>query len=105
MIDSISNSPPPANRQQKAAAADSQTSLASQTENAKVDGQMKTKIAETTDNVKLSELAATALSNAEFDQEKTTRIKEAIEQGNYPLDHKRLAESFLTLEQLISDNA
>ena len=45
------------------------------------------------------------LSNAEFDQEKTTRIKEAIEQGNYPLDHKRLAESFLALEQLISDNA
>ena len=105
MIDSISNSPPPANRQQKTAAADSPSGIAAQTENAKADAQVKGKIAETTDNVELSELAAKALSNAEFDQDKTTRIKEAIEQGNYPLDHKRLAESFLALEQLISDNA
>tara|TARA_B110000977_G_C10936819_1_gene439290 strand:+ start:156 stop:473 length:318 start_codon:yes stop_codon:yes gene_type:complete len=105
MVDSISNSPPPANRQQKAAAADSPSSNAVKTENAKADAQVKGKIVETTDNVELSELAAKALSNAEFDQDKTTRIKEAIEQGNYPLDHKRLAESFLALEQLISDNA
>ena len=104
MIDSISNSPPPANRPQKAAAATSETIVASQTENTKADGQLKGKIAETTDSVELSELAAKALSNAECDQEKTTRIKEAIEQGNYPLDHKRLAESFLALEQLIGDN-
>jgi negative regulator of flagellin synthesis FlgM len=105
MIDSISNSQPPANRQQKAAATDSPSSISVQSENAKTDAQVKGKIAETTDNVKLSELAAKALNNAEFDQEKTTRIKEAIEQGNYPLDHKRLAESFLALEQLISDQA
>ena len=65
---------------------------------------MNARAAAQTDSVKLSELAEKALNNAEFDQEKTTRIKEAIEQGNYPLDHKRIAESFIALEQLIGDN-
>jgi negative regulator of flagellin synthesis FlgM len=41
------------------------------------------------------------LANAEFDATKVARIKEAIEQGNYPLDSKRIAENFMAIESMI----
>ena len=55
------------------------------------------------DEVKLSEATAAALETAEFDSEKVNKIKEMISKGEYPLDEKRIAESFYALEQLISD--
>jgi len=42
-----------------------------------------------------------ALADAAFDSEKVARIKQAIEEGNYPLDAKRIAESFVSLEKMI----
>ena len=42
-----------------------------------------------------------AMANAEFDAAKVARIKEAIEQGNYPIDAKKVAESFASLERMI----
>lgn len=104
MNDSISNSLPPTNRQQRPAAVEGKAAIAPQASSVDTENQLSAKTAALTDSVKLSELAEKALSNAEFDQDKTLRIKEAIEQGNYPLDHKRIAESFMALEQLIGDN-
>jgi flagellar biosynthesis anti-sigma factor FlgM len=39
----------------------------------------------------------------EFDRAKVDAIKHAIENGQYPLNPRRIAESFVALEQLISD--
>ncbi len=49
----------------------------------------------------LSEAAEGALAEAEFDAAKVARIKEAIQEGNYPLDAKRIAENFMSLERMI----
>ena len=104
MNDSISNSLPPTNRQQRPTTVEGKAAIAPQSVSVEAESQLNARAAAQTDSVKLSELAEKALNNAEFDQEKTTRIKEAIEQGNCPLDHKRIAESFIALEQLIGDN-
>ncbi len=53
------------------------------------------------DEVKLSGIAAKAASSPDFDREKVERIKRAIEEGNYPLDSRRIAESFVALEKII----
>jgi flagellar biosynthesis anti-sigma factor FlgM len=37
------------------------------------------------------------LPNAEFDSAKVARIKAAIQEGNYPIDAKKVAESFAAL--------
>jgi negative regulator of flagellin synthesis FlgM len=53
------------------------------------------------DEVKLSGVTEKAASGPDFDQAKVDRIRKAIEEGNYPLDSRRIAESFLALEKLI----
>lgn len=53
------------------------------------------------DELVLSEATEKAMANAEFDAAKVDRIKEAIEQGNYPIDAKKVAESFASLERMI----
>lgn len=53
------------------------------------------------DEVKLSGVAAKAAGGPDFDREKVERIKKAIEDGNYPLDSRRIAESFMALEKII----
>jgi negative regulator of flagellin synthesis FlgM len=42
-----------------------------------------------------------ALEEATFDAAKVANIKEAIENGNYPLDSRKIAENFVALERLI----
>jgi len=39
----------------------------------------------------------------DFDRAKVDAIKHAIENGQYPLNARRIAESFVALEQLVSD--
>jgi len=39
----------------------------------------------------------------EFDRAKVDAIRYAIHNGQYPLDPRRIAESFVAIEQLISD--
>lgn len=53
------------------------------------------------DEVALTNVAQKVASNPDFDQQKVDRIKKAIEEGNYPLDSRRIAESMLALERLI----
>jgi negative regulator of flagellin synthesis FlgM len=36
-----------------------------------------------------------------FDSKKVDQIKQSIEQGNYPLDNRKMAESFIPLEKLL----
>ncbi len=57
-----------------------------------------------TDEVKLSAIAQEAVNaDVPFDRVKVEQIKEAVKSGNYPLDARRMAESFLAIEKMIKD--
>jgi negative regulator of flagellin synthesis FlgM len=56
---------------------------------------------QTLDQVSLSPEMTKALEEATFDAAKVANIKEAIENGNYPLDSRKIAENFVALERLI----
>jgi len=56
---------------------------------------------QTLDQVSLSPEMTKALEEATFDAAKVANIKEAIENGNYPLDARKIAENFVALERLI----
>ena len=53
------------------------------------------------DKIDFSAEAARLISEPAFDQGKVATIKQAIASGNYPLDAKRIAESFVALEKMI----
>ena len=42
-------------------------------------------------------------ASPEFDRAKVEAIKTALQNGQYPLNPRRIAESFVALEQLIRD--
>jgi negative regulator of flagellin synthesis FlgM len=48
-----------------------------------------------------SDVAKQAMSSEPFDQAKVDSIKQAIQDGQYPLDSRRIAESFLAVERMI----
>lgn len=54
-----------------------------------------------TDRVELSVEARAELDKAGFDAEKVDRIKQALADGNYPIDARRIAEGFSEIEKLI----
>ncbi len=56
-----------------------------------------------TDTVMLSKVAEKAMTEPDFDRQKVESIKQAIAQGQYPLDAKRIAESFVAIERMIRD--
>ena len=53
------------------------------------------------DEVKLSAVAQKAMQEPEFDRAKVEAIKLAIQQGQYPLDSRRIAENFVAIEKMI----
>ena len=53
------------------------------------------------DEVQLSDVAQQLMREPEFDRAKVEAIKTAIAQGQYPLDSRRIAESFVALERMI----
>ncbi len=53
------------------------------------------------DEVRLSDVARQAMQEPEFDRAKVEAIKNAIQQGQYPLDSRRIAENFISLEKMI----
>lgn len=55
------------------------------------------------DTVDLSELARSTMSDPSFDRAKVESIKQAIKDGKYPLDSRRIAESFVALEKMIGE--
>lgn len=54
-----------------------------------------------TDRVELSADAQAELDKAGFDAEKVERIKQALADGNYPIDARRIAEGFSEIEKLL----
>jgi negative regulator of flagellin synthesis FlgM len=54
-----------------------------------------------TDELRLSEVARQAMQEPEFDRAKVEAIKTAIQQGQYPLDSRRIAENFMAIEKMI----
>jgi negative regulator of flagellin synthesis FlgM len=56
------------------------------------------------DELVLSDTARQAAMDFEaFDSAKVEAIKEALRNGQYPLDSRRIAESFYRIEQMIQD--
>jgi negative regulator of flagellin synthesis FlgM len=55
------------------------------------------------DEVMLSEIAKRVDAEPGFDAAKVAAIKKAVVEGGYPLDAKRIAESFASLEKLIGN--
>ena len=52
-------------------------------------------------DVELSDAVKQAEEKAAFDEVKVRQLKQAIESGNYPLDSRKMAESFVELERLL----
>ena len=52
-------------------------------------------------DVELSKAVQEAEERAVFDAKKVDSIKEAIKNGSYPLDSRKIAENFMELEKLI----
>jgi negative regulator of flagellin synthesis FlgM len=52
-------------------------------------------------SVELSGTLKAELAIAEFDAQKVADIRLALEDGNYPLDDKKIAESYIPLEKLL----
>lgn len=55
------------------------------------------------DQLQLSAVARQVSNEPEFDRAKVEAIKHAVQNGQYPLDPRRMAESFMALEQMIRD--
>jgi len=55
------------------------------------------------DSVALSNVTEKAMAEPDFDRAKVEAIKQAIAEGQYPLDPKRIAESFVAIERMIRD--
>jgi negative regulator of flagellin synthesis FlgM len=53
------------------------------------------------DEVILSKAAETALASGDFDEAKVAQIKQARAEGSYPLDERRIAESFVAIESML----
>jgi negative regulator of flagellin synthesis FlgM len=51
--------------------------------------------------VELSADLKNEIAAVSFDSKKVDQIKQSIENGNYPLDDKKIAESFIPLEKLL----
>jgi len=53
------------------------------------------------DQLQLSDIAKKAMLEPAFDRSKVESIKLALQQGNYPLNSRAIAESFVAMEKLI----
>ncbi len=53
------------------------------------------------DQLVLSEVAQRAMAEPSFDRAKVESIKQAIKDGSYPMNSRRIAESFSAMERLI----
>ena len=60
-------------------------------------------LAPQTDEVKLSAAAQKAMQEPELDRAKVEAIKVAIQQGQYPIDSRRIAENFMAIEKMIKE--
>ena len=68
---------------------------------AEADVQNASLASKASDEVKLSDEIVVELKRAGFDEAKVAQIKEALADGNYPLDPKRIAQGFTDIEKLL----
>jgi len=52
-------------------------------------------------SVELSSKLKSEIAAVSFDSKKVDQIKQSIEEGSYPLDNRKMAESFIPLEKLL----
>ncbi len=52
-------------------------------------------------SVELSAKLKDEIASVGFDSKKVDHIKQSIEEGNYPLDDRKIADSFIPLEKLL----
>ena len=57
--------------------------------------------ASNSDTLSLSNVAERVKEQPSFDRAKVESIKEALREGNYPLNPRRIAESFVSLERMV----
>ncbi len=55
------------------------------------------------DEVVLSNITPQAMAEPAFDRSKVESIKQAIQDGNYPINSRRIAESFVAIEKMIGE--
>jgi negative regulator of flagellin synthesis FlgM len=55
------------------------------------------------EQLQLSETARRSMADPGFDRAKVDAIKTALREGTYPLDSRKIAESFVALERLIDN--
>lgn len=55
------------------------------------------------EQLELSETARRSMADPSFDRAKVDAIKAALRDGTYPLDSRKIAESFVALERMIDD--
>ena len=55
------------------------------------------------DQVQLTNVASRAMAEPDFDRVKVDSIKQAIHDGQYPLNPRKIAESFHAIEQMIRE--
>jgi len=55
------------------------------------------------DEVILSNITQKAMAEPAFDRSKVESIKQAIQDGNYPINSRRIAESFVAIEKMIGE--
>jgi negative regulator of flagellin synthesis FlgM len=55
------------------------------------------------DELHLSNVAARAMAEPDFDRVKVESIKQAIHNGQYPLNPRKIAESFHAIEKMIRE--
>jgi negative regulator of flagellin synthesis FlgM len=55
------------------------------------------------DEVVLSNITQQAMAEPAFDRSKVEAIKQAIQDGQYPLNPRKIAESFHAIEQMIRE--
>jgi len=53
------------------------------------------------DEAQLSEAVRKVMDEPAFDQAKVDSIKQALRNGQYPLDSRRIAENFVAIEKMI----
>ena len=63
----------------------------------------KPKVSAGADELSLSTVAQRAMAQPDFARAKVEAIKTAIQNGQYPLNARKIAESFVAIEQMIGE--
>ena len=66
-------------------------------------GALKPPVSPGPDQLQMTNVAQKAMAEPDFDKAKVDAIKQALQDGQYPLNPRRIAESFYAIEQMIRE--